>query len=65
MADQKRALSNGKAPQMAPPDTLTNRIQRAAIGNQLRRMFNDVAAEPVPDEFTALLDALERKELGQ
>jgi len=32
------------------------------LGNRLRRMFNDVMDEPVPDEFKALLKQLEDKE---
>lgn len=34
------------------------------LGNRLRRMFNDVMDEPVPDEFVALLKQLEDKERG-
>ena len=34
------------------------------LGNRLRRMFNDVMDEPVPDEFKALLRQLEDKERG-
>ncbi len=33
-----------------------------AIGKQLRRMYNDVADEPVPDRFSALLDQLAKQE---
>lgn len=31
------------------------------IGRKLRAMFEDVAAEPVPEKFRELLDELERK----
>jgi hypothetical protein len=34
------------------------------LGNRLRRMFDDVMDEPVPDEFKALLKQLEEKERG-
>jgi hypothetical protein len=34
------------------------------LGSRLRRMFNDVMDEPVPDEFKALLRQLEEKERG-
>ena len=34
------------------------------LGNRLRRMFDDVMDEPVPDEFKALLKQLEDKERG-
>ena len=33
-----------------------------AIGKQLKRMYNDVADEPVPDRFSALLDQLAQQE---
>jgi hypothetical protein len=32
-----------------------------AIGRQLKSLFDDVAAEPVPDKLRELLDELERK----
>jgi hypothetical protein len=31
------------------------------IGRQLKAMFEDIAAEPVPEKFRELLDELERK----
>ena len=31
------------------------------IGRELRAMFEDVVAEPVPEKFRALLEKLERK----
>ena len=34
------------------------------LGNRLKRMFTDVMAEPVPDEFKDLLKQLEDKERG-
>jgi hypothetical protein len=34
------------------------------LGNRLRRMFDDVMEEPVPDEFRVLLKQLEDKERG-
>lgn len=33
-----------------------------AIGKQLKRMYNDVADEPVPDRFSELLDQLAKQE---
>jgi hypothetical protein len=32
------------------------------IGRELRSMFDGVVAEPVPDRFRELLDALEKKQ---
>lgn len=36
-----------------------------AIGKQLKRMYNDIADEPVPDRFSALLDQLAQQEQGK
>lgn len=35
------------------------------IGHQLRAVYNEVLAEPVPDRFLQLLAELERKEAGK
>jgi hypothetical protein len=32
-----------------------------AIGRELKALFDNVAAEPIPDKFRQLLDELERK----
>lgn len=40
---------------------LDPRIQ-AHLGDQLRRLYADMLAEPVPDRFKTLLDQLERVE---
>lgn len=32
------------------------------IGSRLRRLFNEVVEEPIPDKFRQLLEDLERKE---
>lgn len=34
------------------------------LGNRLRRLFDDIMDEPVPDEFQVLLKQLEEKERG-
>ena len=34
----------------------------AAIGDQLKRLYDDVAGQPVPDRFKELLEALSRVE---
>ena len=36
----------------------------SAIGRKLKAFYDDVASEPVPDRFLALLDALDRVEQG-
>jgi hypothetical protein len=50
-----QAIPSGESPPDQVPEWL---------GNRLRRMFNDVMDEPVPDEFKALLKQLEDKERG-
>lgn len=41
---------------------LLDRQMQAALGRQLRAMYDDIASEPVPARFLELLDALESKE---
>ncbi len=36
-------------------------IVPAAIGKQLKRLYDNVADEPVPDRFSALLDQLAKQ----
>jgi hypothetical protein len=43
------------------PSRSTGRELGDAIGRQLKALFDDVAAEPVPDRLRELLDELERK----
>lgn len=40
----------------------TDPIVSTAIGKQLKRLYNDVADEPVPDRFADLLKQLEEQE---
>jgi len=40
----------------------TVRARQRALGRELRRMFDNVAREPVPDEFTELLSKLDQKD---
>lgn len=37
------------------------RARQRAIGRELRRMYDDVAKEPVPDEFLDLLRQIDRR----
>ena len=39
-------------------------MSRTSIESRLRSMYDEVAAEPVPDRFLQLLDKLERSEGG-
>lgn len=37
-------------------------IRQRALGVQLRHRWNDIAREPLPDEFRALLDQIDARE---
>lgn len=37
------------------------RVRQRAIGRELRRMFDDVVKEPVPDDFLSLLRQIDEK----
>jgi hypothetical protein len=47
--DQKSDLENGRL----------IRARQRAIGRELRRMYDNVAKEPVPDEFLNLLHKID------
>jgi len=40
------------------------RSRQRAIGRELRRMFDDVAQEPIPDDFMTLLKKIDSMEPG-
>lgn len=40
-------------------------IVEEAIGRQLRKLYEDVASEPVPDRFAELLRQLEQQQDGK
>ena len=42
--------------------TRTIRARQRAIGRELRRMYDDVAQEPVPDDFMDLLRKIDEAE---
>jgi hypothetical protein len=47
----------------AKPDEDTDRsrkVRQRRIGDQLRRLYDDVTTEPVPDEFLNLLEQADR-----
>ncbi|MBV9550698.1 MAG: hypothetical protein JO256_13600 [Alphaproteobacteria bacterium] len=41
------------------------RARQRAIGRELRRMYDDVAQEPVPDEFMDLLTRIDQAAEGK
>lgn len=45
-------------------DRMLDRRTQAAIGQQLRTLYNDLATEPVPDHLLKLLETLEQKNTG-
>ena len=45
-----------------PPAAGETRVDREAIGDRLRQMFDDVVNEPVPDDFLELLRQADERE---
>ena len=63
----KPTSKQDKAPQVPPKPGASKDSDKAAklsehIGRELRSMFDGVVAEPVPDRFLELLEALEKKQ---
>jgi hypothetical protein len=55
-----------KKPAKSAADLGEARIDRVAIGDRLRELFDEVVNEPVPDDFLELLrQADERQRPGQ
>tara|TARA_B100000678_G_scaffold116006_1_gene97214 strand:- start:1465 stop:1629 length:165 start_codon:yes stop_codon:yes gene_type:complete len=48
-------------PERDDDDQRERRSRQKRIGNQLRRLYEDVATEPVPDDFLQLLEEADRK----
>lgn len=47
----------------AKPDADAGRsrkVQQKRIGDQLRKLYDDVTSEPVPDEFMSLLEQADK-----
>jgi len=61
MTDQTSRTENKPQPVTG---IATRRLQGEAIGKALREQYEAVLAEPVPDAILALLDSLEKRELG-
>jgi hypothetical protein len=61
-AKKRRAMSESKRiPATAQRPELGNPV-RAHLGDQLRKFYSSIVAEPVPDRLAELLDELEKKE---
>jgi len=41
------------------------RARQRAIGRELRRMYDDVAQEPIPEDFLELLQTIDRPSEGK
>ncbi len=66
-ATQRRGWDIPSVTREAKPDREKNRTVRArqrAIGRELRRIYDDVAREPVPDEFLDLLHKIDEPGKG-
>ena len=59
--DTAPASKRGRKKEMAPERAIELQTRQRAIGQELRRMFEDVIKEPVPAEFLELLQKIDRK----
>jgi hypothetical protein len=50
------------SPQGASSARAPDPVVEEAISRQLRKLYDDVASEPVPDRFTELLKQLEQQD---
>ena len=48
-------------PDIPSEDENSKRARQKRIGSQLRKLYDDVASEPVPDDFLKLLEAADQK----
>ncbi|MEQ8556911.1 MAG: NepR family anti-sigma factor [Henriciella sp.] len=46
----------GKEAKPDPDTERSRKVRQKRIGDQLRRLYDDVTSEPVPDEFLSLLE---------
>lgn len=58
--DKAVQMPNFASQRLAPVDLGAN----TSIGKRLKAYYDDVASEPVPDRFLALLDALDAVEIS-
>jgi hypothetical protein len=66
--DPELPASGEPAPERSVPhETAPSKMfpMHEHIGRQLRNMFEDVVAQPVPERLRKLLDKLERKRSGK
>lgn len=41
------------------------RARQRALGRELRRMYDDIAKEPVPEDFVELLRRIDKRDTGR
>ncbi len=54
LADEKSSNEQGKISDI--------RVRQRAIGRELRRMYDEIAREPIPEDFLELLRQLDAKD---
>ena len=57
----KQAKQKGQTGKMQPVPNSDGHIQKDVIGAGLKQIFDDVVEEPIPPEFLALLEQIDRK----
>ena len=58
MTDQNKFEANSAHDE---EEANNRRLRQKRIGNQLRRLYEDVATEPIPDDFMKLLEEADKK----
>ena len=59
--DTAQMSKRGRRKDLSPEKQSELQARQRAIGQELRRMFDDVAREPVPDDLLDLLKRIEDK----
>jgi Anti-sigma factor NepR len=59
--DTAPSSKRGRRKDLTPEKQGELQARQRAIGQELRRMFDDVAREPVPDELLDLLQQIDKK----
>ena len=60
-SDTAQASKRGRRKDLSPEKQSELQTRQRAIGQELRRMFDDVAREPVPDDLLDLLKRIDDK----
>lgn len=59
--DTATTSKRGRRKDLTPEKQSELQARQRAIGHELRRMFDDVAREPVPDELLELVSKIDQK----